>query len=47
MPVSPKLSLAKLAESLFGMTKRNLLGKRLFFGTEIGRSVVIHLLEFY
>ena len=37
----------KLAEFLAGMTKLNLLNKRLSFGTEYGRSVAVRRLEFY
>ena len=32
---------------LVGMTKLNLSDKRLSFGTEYGRNVAVHLLEYY
>jgi len=47
MPVFPKFCPAKFAEFLVGMTKLNLSDKRLSFGTEYGRNVAVHLLEYY
>ena len=42
MPVYPKFC----AEFLVGMTKLNLLDKRLSLGTENGRNVAVHLLQY-
>ena len=46
MPVFPKSCPAKPSEFLAGITKLNLSHKRLFYGTEYGRSVALRLLEF-